>query len=170
MSGNELTIRLSEERDIPRIMELFDAARRIMRSDGNMNQWVNGYPSEDVAREDIRRGVSYVVEHDGSVVGTFACVPGVEPTYLRIDGGKWVDGDAPYVTVHRLASTPESHGVARACFDWAWERMHNVRVDTHEDNGIMRHCIQSSGFEYCGIIYLANGDERLAYQKVDRSI
>ena len=30
---------------------------------------------------------------------------------------------------------------------------------------IMQHNIAKHGFTYCGIIYLANGDERLAYQK-----
>ena len=41
----------------------------------------------------------------------------------------------------------------------------NIRIDTHRDNRIMRHNIEKHGFAYCGIIYLANGDERLAYQK-----
>ena len=30
----------------------------------------------------------------------------------------------------------------------------------------MQHNIEKHGFTYCGIIYLANGDERLAYQKI----
>ena len=31
---------------------------------------------------------------------------------------------------------------------------------------IMQVIIEKHGFTYCGIIYLANGDERLAYQKI----
>ena len=31
---------------------------------------------------------------------------------------------------------------------------------------IMRHCILKAGFQYCGIIHLASGDERLAYQLI----
>ena len=30
----------------------------------------------------------------------------------------------------------------------------------------MQQCIEKYGFKYCGIIYLAGGDERLAYQKI----
>lgn len=30
----------------------------------------------------------------------------------------------------------------------------------------MQHSLHKAGFSYCGIIYLLNGDERLAYQKV----
>lgn len=159
-------IRPSTEEDIPRLMSLYEVAKGIMRADGNMGQWVNGYPSEEILRQDIRDGVSYVVEEGDAVVGTFACVPGDEPTYRRIFEGKWLDEDLPYVTVHRLGSTPESHGVADACFSWALAQCGNVRVDTHRDNRIMQHCVLSFGFKYCGIIYLANGDERLAYQLI----
>jgi len=45
----------------------------------------------------------------------------------------------------------------------------NIRIDTHKDNRIMQHNIEKHGFTYCGIIYLANGDERLAYQKLSCS-
>ena len=31
---------------------------------------------------------------------------------------------------------------------------------------IMQHNIMKYGFRYCGIIHLASGDERLAYQKL----
>ena len=37
-------------------------------------------------------------------------------------------------------------------------------LDTHKDN-IMQYNIEKYGFTYCGIIYLASGDARLAYQK-----
>ena len=32
----------------------------------------------------------------------------------------------------------------------------------------MQHNIEKHGFTYCGIIYLVNGDERLAYQKLNK--
>ena len=31
----------------------------------------------------------------------------------------------------------------------------------------MQRALEKSGFAYCGIIYLASGDERLAYQKTE---
>ena len=70
------------------IMQVMDAAKKIMRQSGNMLQWGDGYPSESA-----------------------------------------------------------------------------IRIDTHRDNKIMQHNLLKYGFTYCGIIYLANGDERLAYQK-----
>lgn len=159
------TIRLSREEDLPRMQELFSESRGIMRANGNMLQWTGGYPSDEALMKDIARGVSYIIEEDGKAVGTFACVPGAEPTYLKIYEGEWADITSLYATIHRLASTKSSHGIAQCCFDWAWGKYGNLRIDTHRDNRIMQHCIEKAGFKYCGIIYLENGDERLAYQK-----
>lgn len=153
--------------DLPRILEVCEQAKGIMRSDGNLFQWTRGYPSEEVIRRDIDDGVAYVVVEDNNRIdGYFAFIPGIEKTYLRIDGGRWLDDSLPYATIHRLASTPDSHGVAEECFNYCWNRIHNLRIDTHRDNRIMQHCIEKLGFQYCGIIYLENGDERLAYQRI----
>lgn len=168
MMAESICIWAARHDDIPRIMEICAEARGIMRADGNMTQWTDGYPSEDVVRADIDASTGYVIEVDGRNEGYFAFIPGIEPTYLEIEGAGWVDDISPYCTIHRLASTGASHGIARACFEWCWERCRNLRIDTHEDNRIMRHCIESFGFSYCGVIHLMNGDTRLAYQKLGR--
>lgn len=160
------SIRPSTLEDLPRLMEIYREGREIMLSCGNLNQWKPGYPTEDIIRSDIEAGQSYAVVQDGIVVGAFAFILGKDPTYSVIEGGSWLDDEAPYATIHRLASTKQSHGVARACFAWCWDHIHNLRIDTHEDNVIMRHCIAKAGFQYCGVIYLLNGSPRLAYQKV----
>ena len=161
-----MTIRRSTYSDLPRLMEIYREARGIMLSCGDLNQWAEGYPPEDLIRKDIDRGVGYCMEDGGRIVGAFAFILGEDPTYKVIVRGEWIDADAPYGTIHRLGSTADSRGVAEACFDWCWEQIKSLRVDTHEDNCIMRHCIEKAGFKYCGIIYLASGAERLAYQKI----
>lgn len=153
--------------DIPRMLELCEQARGIMRSDGNLQQWAGGYPSEEVLLNDIRSGNSYVICHDdGLVVATFAFIIGEDPTYGKIYDGEWKNDTELYGTIHRLASGPDSHGVARECFDYCWSIISNLRIDTHADNRIMQHCVLKAGFEYCGIIHLLNGEPRLAYQMV----
>lgn len=161
-----MLIRKAAYEDVPQILEVCEQARSIMRSDGNLLQWTGGYPSEEIIRRDITQDVSYVIYDSVGVIGYFAFIPGIEKTYLRIDGGHWTDDTLPYGTIHRLASTPTSHGVAQLCFSYCWKRIQNLRIDTHRDNRIMRHCIEKAGFAYCGIIYLENGDERLAFQKI----
>ena len=147
------------------IMQLVKEARGIMRSCGNMNQWTNGYPDKDTIENDILNGHCYLLEEeDGEIVASFAFIPGPEPTYNEIFEGDWLD-DAPYYVVHRLASTAASHGIFNDVMDYCMAVAGNLRIDTHRDNVIMRHVIERYGFTYCGIIYLLNGDERLAYQK-----
>lgn len=148
------------------IMEVLEAAKATMRLSGNTGQWVGGYPSEEVILNDIGRGYGFVVEEGKKVVGYFAFIPSPEPTYACIEGGSWLDDTHPYHVVHRIGSLPDVHGVFRAVMDWCFERDRNIRIDTHADNHIMQHCIGSYGFTYCGIIYLASGDPRLAYQMI----
>lgn len=150
--------------DIPAILPVLDAARRIMRESGNPSQWADGYPSAEAIRKDIERDGGFVIEDDGKIVAYFAFLPSPEPTYDVIEGGSWLDDTQPYHVIHRIASYPDSRGVFSDIIAWSREREHNLRIDTHRDNRIMQHCILKAGFRYCGIIYLANGDERLAYQ------
>ena len=153
--------------DLPVIMSVLDEARDVMRANGNLNQWINGYPQESVIRNDIARGQSYVMEDDGVIKGTFAYIMGKDPTYTVIEDGRWTDDVSPYGTVHRIGGARGSHGIAHSCIEWCLGRCPNLRMDTHSDNGIMRHIMQSEGFEYCGIIHVADGSPRLAYQRQD---
>ena len=159
-------IRETRPTDISEIMKVMNAARAIMRQSGNMNQWINGYPSEDVIAADVELGGSFVVEDDRRIVGYFAFLPSPEPTYAQIYEGQWLDDQRPYHVVHRIASYPDTHGIFSSIMEFCFSRDSIIRIDTHRDNHIMQHLIAKHGFTYCGIIYLANGDERLAYQKV----
>jgi len=160
-----MSVRIANKSDIPQIMTVLEAAKGIMRASGNMNQWVKGYPSEEVVSADIAHGHGRVVEEGGRVLGYFAFIPSPEPTYAKIYEGQWLDDSAPYHVVHRIGSTPDSHGVFSAIMDYCFAEDPNIRIDTHRDNHIMQHNILKHGFTYCGIIYLESGDERLAYQR-----
>lgn len=160
-----MTIRQSTMDDIPTLLAISEEAKGIMRRDGNMEQWGGDYPSVEVFAKDIRRGVSYVMEHNGETVATFAAIPGPDPTYATIYNGQWIDDIKPYIVIHRIASRAESHGVMVEMLNFCFNMTDNIRIDTHRDNHIMQHLMEKHGFRYCGIIYLANGDERLAYQR-----
>lgn len=159
-----MTIRLATYDDIPAIMPVIDAAREMVHASGNVNQWINGYPSEEAIHADIACDGGYVVTDDGQIVAYFAFLPAPEPTYKKIYDGAWLN-EEPYYVIHRLASWLDVHGIWDCVLAWAFERTRTLRVDTHRDNHIMQHNILKHGFTYCGIIYLHSGDERLAYQK-----
>ena len=158
-------IRKATEQDIPAAMNLFTAAKSIMRSSGNLTQWEDGYPNENTVRSDISKGGAYIVEREGQAAGYFALLPSPEPTYSSING-KWLDDAAPYFVIHRIASSAATHGIFQEIIEYAASVSPNLRIDTHRDNGIMRHLIGKAGFAYCGIIHLPDGGERLGYQKV----
>ena len=161
-----MTIRNANTHDLNAIMTVLDAAREIMRSDGNTGQWVNGYPDESVILKDIKYNNGYVVEDEKGIIAYFAFIPSPEPTYAKIYDGTWLEDTLPYHVVHRIGSLPDAHGIFASVMDWCFAHDPNIRIDTHRDNAIMRHCIEKYGFRYCGIIYLLDGAERLAYQKI----
>ena len=169
-------IREARPTDMASIMQVIEAAKKIMRSSGNLHQWGDGYPSEAVITADMERHGGFVIldsqaardrtEGEGRIVGYFAFLPSPEPTYSKIYDGEWVDDVQPYHVIHRIASYPDVHGIFSNIMDFCFFHDPNIRIDTHRDNKIMQHNIEKHGFTYCGIIYLANGDERLAYQKL----
>ena len=160
-------IREARQTDMADIMKVMDAAKGIMRQSGNMCQWGEGYPSEAVIFSDIEKHGGYVIKDVGRIVGYFAFLPSPEPTYSKIFDGEWLDDTLSYHVVHRIASYPNAHGIFSYIMDFCFSKDSNIRIDTHLDNHIMQHNIKKHGFTYCGIIYLANGDERLAYQKLN---
>ena len=164
------TIREARPTDITDIMQVMEAAKGIMRLSGNMHQWADGYPSETVILSDMEKGGGFVIEDTGRIVGYFAFLPSPEPTYSNIYDGKWLDDVQSYHVIHRIASYPDVHGIFNDIMDFCFSHDANIRIDTHKDNRIMQHNIEKHGFTYCGIIYLANGDERLAYQKLSCSM
>lgn len=161
-----MQIRHATPADLPDMHRIFAEAKQKMRASGNMHQWTGSYPSDAQLLMDMERGFSYIIEHEGQPVATFVLALCVEPTYNNIYAGAWLDDVTPYGTIHRIASLHGVHGVADAVIAWSFSRIINLRVDTHRDNHPMQHIMERHGFTYCGIIYLANGDERLAYQKM----
>ncbi len=152
--------------DLPEIMSIYGIARDFMYSTGNIGQWIDGYPTEQFISEEIKAGHSFVCENqDGEIAGTFCFIIGEDPTYLKIFDGQWLNNE-PYGTVHRIASSGKVRGVARACFEWCFTQCQNIRVDTYKKNLVMQHILKDLEFQYCGIIFLSDGAERLAFQKI----
>ena len=157
-------IRKAQPGDIPEIMRIYDAARRSMRAGGNMNQWINGYPEEELIREDIARGVSYVCCEDEELYCVFAFILGDDPTYERIDDGAWPDRE-PYGTIHRIAGDG-SGGILKAAVAFCEKQIYHLRIDTHHDNLVMQRSVEKQGFSRRGIIYIADGSPRIAYDRI----
>lgn len=156
-------IRCAIPEDLPRILEIYAYAREFMAKTGNPNQWGKTNPPVETLEEDIRQGNLYVVENEG-IHGVFAYFTEPDPTYSYIEDGAWLS-NTPYGTIHRVAGDG-SGGVFSAVLSYAVARNPHVRIDTHHDNRVMQHVLAKHGFRRTGIIYLKNGDPRIAYEKV----
>ena len=159
---NRSAIRHSTIADIPAVMEMYGHSRAVMRANGNHVQWV-GYPTLENLQQDVTEGVSYLMVRDQKAAGTFALVPGIEPTYSIIVRGRWLD-ESPYATFHRLAAAEGTRGIAAEAFAYAKKHCPHLRADTHAANSAMRHILDKEGFVYCGIVFMEDGSERLAYE------
>ena len=158
-------IRKAIERDLLEIKSIVAKARELMKASGNVNQWVDGYPSIDVLLSDIRSGNAYLLLRENKAVAYFAMVDGSDPTYNFIAEGNWLNDDT-YGVLHRIASNGEAKGVFKEILLYASEHYSNIRIDTHHDNKIMQRLLEQNEFVYCGVIFLADGSTRLAYQRI----
>lgn len=156
-------IRKAQWEDLDRILEIYTIARKFMTETGNPTQWGNNYPPVEMLRADISAGNLHVVE-DKVLHGVFAYFTEPDPTYAYIEDGAWLD-HSPYGTIHRVAADG-SGGVFSAVLQFAVEQNPHVRIDTHADNQVMQHVLDKHGFARTGIIYLEDGDPRIAYERI----
>ena len=91
-------IRKAEKEDLPRIYEIYEAARQFMRENGNHAQWGAGDRPEELLEDDISQGNLYVLEDavaDEAIIhAVFAFIEGEDPVYLKIEQGSWKIGRA----------------------------------------------------------------------------
>lgn len=157
-------IRNARIEEFTELLRVFDVAKKYMRDNGNPNQWGADYPPLDELKREINEGLIYVlVNPKGYIYGVFMLMDKPEPTYSYIEDGEWIDSSA-YGTIHRVAGDGSEKGIFSKIIEYASGRFNHLRIDTHEQNLTMQHVVQKHGFKYCGIIYLQNGDKRLAYE------
>ncbi len=164
-----MTIRIAEAKDLDALVNIYAIARRYMVESGNPNQWADGRPTREELAASVEEGVVCVgVDEEDAPHFAFTVYTTPDPTYAVIDDGSWLSAE-PYVTIHRVASDGTMRGVFAQAVAYAKGvaaevGYHDIRVDTHHDNATMQHVITKAGFSRRGIIYLADGDPRIAYE------
>ena len=158
-----LKIRKAVPEDFERILEIYAYAREVMKNSGNPDQWGDFQPSRELVEYDISVSRAYVMEEE-KIHGVFVIIEGDDPLYKSIDG-RWLD-DGDYISVHRIASDGEVHGIFDSAISYAKEKYPCIRIDTYRDNRIMQRLLEKSGFTYCGIVKEEDGDPRREWQYV----
>ena len=152
--------------DLPQILKIYAHARAVMKASGNPTQWGDNFPPQELLEEDIDSNRLFLYVVNGQIEAVFAFILGADPTYAAIEDGQWLDDTLPYGTIHRIGSDGTHRGVLHQCVEWAARRIAHLRVDTHADNQVMRRCILREGFTYCGVIHVADGTPRVAFERI----
>lgn len=157
--------------DVDTVLCIIGQAQNYLKEHG-VDQWQNGYPDRDTIADDIQKGYGYVLLKDEIVVGTVAVTFDGEKTYNRIYEGEWIS-DREHATIHRIAVDDQCKGSGLASGIIGYiEQMcrardiRSIRVDTHRKNRSMQRMLMKNGFQYCGIIYLEDHSERIAFEKI----
>lgn len=166
-----MEVRQSTKNDISSIMNIINQAQASFKKHG-INQWQNNYPNLSVIENDIELDESYVILMDNNIVGTFVLSFRIESSYNIIYDGAWLSNLA-YAVIHRIAfdESIKGKGFSKFVLDHIYtlclkHERYSIRIDTHEDNQIMRHMLVSNGFILCGTIFLIDGNKRLAYERL----
>lgn len=84
-----MEIRKTTLQDVDTALDVFAAAKRYMRANGNASQWGDEYPDRSIVTYDIACGSSYVMLENGEIVGTFALFLGEDESCLRRSRAAW---------------------------------------------------------------------------------
>lgn len=160
----EYQIRNAQMEDLPRIEEIYAYARQFMAKTGNPNQWGKQHPPVATLKDDIEKHLLHVLENETGIHGVFYFYIGDDPTYAYMEGSSW-RSETPYGTIHRIAGDG-SGGILAAAVTFCKQLIPHVRIDTHHDNLVMQKAVVKQGFLRRGIIYLENGDPRIAYDLI----
>ena len=159
----EYQVRKAEPGDFNNILQLYENARAFMAAHGNPDQWGKTEPSEALLYSYLQEKVLYILENDTGIHGAFMFKIFEDPTYQIIEKGQWRSHE-PYGVIHSVAGDG-SGGILAAAVSFAETRIRHLRMDTHEKNIPMQNALNRQGFSCCGIIYTAQGEKRLAYEK-----
>lgn len=166
-----MIFRKAEEVDAFNIMNIIKQAQDYFK-ENKIDQWQNNYPNSDTIKNDIKNNNAYVLVDNDRIVGTVAVIFTGEKTYDTIYNGKWLS-NREYATIHRIAvdSALKGYGLSSVIIKYIEEMciergIKSIKVDTHKNNESMQRLLEKNGFQYCGIIYLLDNSERLAYEKV----
>lgn len=161
--------RIANNSDIPLIWEILQKAIIRRKLDGS-DQWQDGYPNPEVIKDDIEKGVGFVLTEEDVIIGYSAVLINDEPAYAKIEG-KWLSNE-DFVVLHRVAIADQhlGKGLAKRILafieDLALSHdIYSVKADTNYDNLAMMKTFENSGYTYCGEVYF-RGSPRKAYEKL----
>lgn len=157
--------------DLDQIVEIIELSKKYLK-ETKVDQWQDGYPAKKDLRRDIESRNSYVLTNKDEIVATTVISLDGESTYNSIFNGEWITNEE-YIVMHRVAvhDRYKGKGIFKELIKEAENLALNkgifsIKIDTHRDNISMQKAVLKNDFKKCGIIYLEDGSERIAFEKV----
>lgn len=157
--------------DLDQIVEIIELSKKYLK-ETKVDQWQDGYPSKEDLRRDIESRNSYVLTNKDEIVATTVISLDGESTYNSIFNGEWITNE-DYIVMHRVAvhDKYKGKGIFKELIKEAEilalnKGISSIKIDTHRDNISMQRAVVKNDFKKCGIIYLEDGSERIAFEKV----
>ena len=157
--------------DLDQIVEIIELSKKYLK-ETKVDQWQDGYPAKEDLRRDIESGNSYVLTNKDEIVATTVISLDGESTYNSIFNGEWITNEE-YIVMHRVAvhDKYKGKGIFKELIKEAESLALNkgissIKIDTHRDNISMQRAVVKNDFKKCGIIYLEEGTETRAFEKV----
>lgn len=167
----DMKLEKASKSDVDEIMIIIKKAQSHFKNEG-INQWQNNYPNHQVIKDDIEDNNSYVLKQDEIIIGTASVSFEGEETYETIYEGEWLSHDK-YAVIHRMAVDFNHRGTGIAsiflkeieilCIN---NEIYSIKVDTHRENMPMQKLLLKNGYKECGIIFLKDKNERIAFEKL----
>lgn len=160
--------------DLDQIVEIIELSKKYLK-ETKVDQWQDGYPAKEDLIRDIESRNSYVLTNKDEIVATTVISLDGESTYNSIFNGEWITNE-DYIVMHRVAvhDKYKGKGIFKELIKEAESLALNkgissIKIDTHRDNISMQRAVVKNDFKKCGIIYLEDGSERIAFEKVLKS-
>ena len=160
--------------DLDQIVEIIELSKKYLK-ETKVDQWQDGYPKKEDLRRDIESGNSYVLTNKDEIIATTVISLDGESTYNSIFNGEWITNE-DYIVMHRVAVHDKYKGkgifkelIKEAESSALNKGISSIKIDTHRDNISMQRAVVKNDFQKCGIIYLEDGSERIAFEKVLKS-
>ncbi|HAT4246129.1 TPA: GNAT family N-acetyltransferase [Clostridium perfringens] len=160
--------------DLDQIVEIIELSKKYLK-ETKVDQWQDGYPAKEDLIRDIESRNSYVLTNKDEIVATTVISLDGESTYNSIFNGEWITSE-DYIVMHRVAvhDKYKGKGIFKELIKEAESLALNkgissIKIDTHRDNISMQRAVVKNNFQKCGIIYLEDGSERIAFEKVLKS-
>lgn len=169
---NTIYLRRAKQTDLDAIMVIINDAKAYLKAQ-QIPQWQDGHPDQAAIEHDITTQTGWVLISNAQIAGYAALQLTPEPTYQKLQGGKWSQPNQPYATIHRVAISQHFRGQHLSSMLFTnlltvgqMQDINNFRIDTHPANQGMQHVVSNCGFKQRGTILINDqcDPHRIAYE------